>query len=228
MFGRDQPLPCARQQLPWELKGDGSFEERRRGPPGAEGRARLGGPAPRRWGSHAAPLPAASPRLNPESARRFATHLQHPHRPRGCCPAVLLLLGRLPGRGPPRVPHQAQPGTLPAVPCTLGSLMGLLPGPRRGSAPVPAPLPRRGRLANALWSGCGRSHKNVSYYCLFLPGFSPPLPANKAFPIAEHTSPSSLPSSRTPGPSSILVALPRPAPPRPCPSPAASPNFPDF
>lgn len=90
-------------------------------------------------------------------------------------------------------------------------------GPQRGSAPGPAPLPRRGRLASALWSGCGRSQKNVSYYCLFLPGFSPPLPANKAFPIAEHTSPSSLPSSRTPGPSSILVALPRPALPAPVP-----------
>lgn len=89
--------------------------------------------------------------------------------------------------------------------------------------PKEVQLPARPRCPDAaawralLWSGCGRSQKNVSYYCLFLPGFSPPLPANKAFPIAEHTSPSSLPSSRTPGPSSILVALPRPAPPAPVP-----------
>lgn len=79
--------------------------------------------------------------------------------------------------------------------------VGLSPSPARLGDPVV----RRSRLAAALWSGCGRSQKNVSYYCLFLPGFSPPLPANKAFPIAEHTATTSLPSSRSPGPSSILV-----------------------
>lgn len=87
------------------------------------------------------------------------------------------------------------------------------------------PVVRRGRLAAALWSGCGRSQKNVSYYCLFLPGFSPPLPANKAFPIAEHTATTSLPSSRSPGPSSILVAFPCLLLP-PCPSPSVFPQFP--
>lgn len=85
------------------------------------------------------------------------------------------------------------------------------------------PVVRRGRLAAALWSGCGRSQKNVSYYCLFLPGFSPPLPANKAFPIAEHTATTSLPSSRSPGPSSILVAFPCLLLP-PNPSPGAFPR----
>lgn len=206
-FGRDQPLPWARQQLPWALKSDGGFEERRRRPPGAEGRTRLGGPNPTEVGVPHGPAPCSFPR------GRFGTHLQHPRRPRGCCPALLLLLGRIPGRGPPVSHTRLSQGRSQPCPAPRGTSWG----PQRGSAPGPAPLPRRGRLASALWSGCGRSQKNVSYYCLFLPGFSPPLPANKAFPIAEHTSPSSLPSSRTPGPSSILVALPRPAPPAPVP-----------
>lgn len=97
-FGRDQPLPWARQQLPWALKSDGGFEERRRRPPGAEGRTRLGGPDPTEVGVPHGPAPCSFPR------GRFGTHLQHPRRPRGCCPALLLLLGRIPGRGPPPCP----------------------------------------------------------------------------------------------------------------------------
>lgn len=151
----------------------------------------------------------------------------------------------------------AQPGQLCSVPCTPAwrSFMGLLPSrcpsrhrrssrgrsvarPGRGTSlslsrtrglGSAAPLSERSRLASVLRSGCGRSQKNVSYYCLFLPGFSPPLPANKAFPIAEHTSTASLPSSRAPGPSSILVALPRPVPPAPVLQPSAfPPRFPGF
>lgn len=91
--------------------------------------------------------------------------------------------------------------------------MDLLPSCCPSQLPAPRSQWPCDPNAAALWSGCGRSQKNASYYCLFLPGSSPPLPANKAFPIAEHTSMASLPSSRTPGPSSILVALPRPIPP---------------
>ena len=128
---------------------------------------------------------------------------------------------------PCRVPWLGGASWVCSPPATRPGTAGL-PQPRRrltrpGECVRPRPGPggsaRRPRRPNAaawrsvLWSGCGRSHKNVSSYCLFLPGCSPPLPANKAFPIAEHTATASRPSSRSPGPRSILAALPRPVPP---------------
>lgn len=60
--------------------------------------------------------------------------------------------------------------------------LGSLPSP--GGSPPVFQTQQFGKISE-LWMW--EKSKNVSYYCLFLPGFSPPLPANKAFPIAEHT-----------------------------------------
>lgn len=185
---------------------------------------------------------------DPTSVWLFPTHLQHP-RPAGAHGTARPWRGS-PGRDPTRGSGSAGAALLRALSPDSEDLHGSAPLPPpilpRWGLPRPCPsrwgnvtlaglaagarlgdpVVRRSRLAAALWSGCGRSQKNVSYYCLFLPGFSPPLPANKAFPIAEHTATTSLPSSRSPGPSSILVAFPRLLlPPRPSPS-AFPPSFP--
>ena len=52
-----------------------------------------------------------------------------------------------------------------------------------------------------------KSPKTVPPRCLFLPGSAPPLSAHKAFPIAEHTAPLCLPSSRASAPSCSVPLL---------------------
>lgn len=117
-------------------KEDGDPREQKAGPG-------WGVPTPQRWGSRMAPLRAASPegalgltysiRAGPVGAARLC-----------CCS-----WGGFLAVPPPRVPHQAQPGTLPAVPCTPRNLMGT---PKRfSSRPGPAAPTRPPGERSVVW-----------------------------------------------------------------------------